>query len=62
MRARPPYPPQLLFWDERAGSAPVTKVSQAHGAKDVQCVDWSAMDPHCVATGGEGEGPALLFM
>ncbi|KAL6755216.1 WD40 repeat-like protein [Haematococcus lacustris] len=44
---------QLLFWDARTGSSPVQKMVNAHGAKDVQCVDWSSLAEHCVATGAQ---------
>jgi hypothetical protein len=54
------HAPQLLFWDCRAGSAPVQSVSAAHGAgQDVQCVDWSALAEHYVATGGVGPAACL---
>lgn len=41
----------LLFWDTRAGTAPVLRLAQAHGASDLHVVDWSALRPELVATG-----------
>ena len=41
----------LLLWDTRSGAAPVLSVSDAHGAIDVHCVDWSGLRPECVVTG-----------
>lgn len=40
----------LLFWDVRSGDAPVLRVDGAH-SKDVQCIDWSRLNPDWVATG-----------
>lgn len=45
---------QLLFWDARTGAAPVRRMADAHGPKDIQCVDWSPLAEHCVATGEGG--------
>ncbi|KAK9838348.1 hypothetical protein WJX81_006464 [Elliptochloris bilobata] len=42
----------LLFWDTRAAHSPAGRVPDAHGpAHDLHCVDWSALQPHLVATG-----------
>lgn len=41
----------LLFWDSRAGSAPVARVACAHGKTDVHCCDWSPLRSHLVTTG-----------
>ncbi|KAI8467538.1 MAG: WD40-repeat-containing domain protein [Monoraphidium minutum] len=44
---------QVLFWDTRAGAAPVMRVEAAHGpTHDVHCVDWNRLDPHMLATAG----------
>uniref|UniRef100_A0A7S3VQR3 Histone-binding protein RBBP4-like N-terminal domain-containing protein n=1 Tax=Dunaliella tertiolecta TaxID=3047 RepID=A0A7S3VQR3_DUNTE len=44
---------QLMFWDVRSGAAPVLRMKEAHGPKDIQCVDWSPLAEHCVATGAQ---------
>jgi histone-binding protein RBBP4 len=50
---------QMLFWDARAGRAPVAVVGEAHGRHDnkgratidIHTLDWSAVQEHLVATG-----------
>ena len=43
---------QIIFWDLRAGHAPVARVKDARGAgADVHCVDWNRLDANLVATG-----------
>ena len=46
----------LLFWDTRAGTAPVTRVGLAHGKTDVHCCDWSPLRTHLLATGAADGG------
>ena len=46
----------LLFWDLRAGLAPVGRVGRAHGERDVHCCDWSAHRPVNVVTGAQDGG------
>lgn len=46
----------LLFWDARAGLAPVGRVSRAHGERDVHCCDWSALRPTQIVTGAQDGG------
>jgi histone-binding protein RBBP4 len=41
----------LLLWDTRAGTAPATRVAQAHGAHDLHTVDWCGLRDYMVATG-----------
>lgn len=46
----------ILFWDLRAGLAPVGRVPRAHGERDVHCCDWSAHRPVQVVTGAQDGG------
>ncbi len=51
----------LLLWDTRAPhDAPSARVADAHGAHDLHCADWSALQPHLVATGAPPAAPAML--
>lgn len=47
----------LLLWDTRSSkSGPTMRVNQAHGEKDVHCVDWSGLQPHLLVTGAQDGG------
>lgn len=46
----------ILFWDARAGTAPVARVPRAHGERDLHCCDWSALRPTQVVTGAQDGG------
>ena len=46
----------ILFWDLRAGLAPVGRVARAHGERDVHCCDWSAHRQVQVVTGAQDGG------
>lgn len=46
----------LLFWDTRAGASPVSRVTRAHGERDVHCCDWSAARPALLVTGAQDGG------
>ena len=46
----------ILFWDLRRGTAPVDRVSRAHGERDIHCCDWSAHQTNLVVTGAQDGG------
>lgn len=44
---------KLLLWDTRSPNQAAAEVTEAHGrGKDLHCVDWSALQPHLLVTGG----------
>lgn len=63
----------LLLWDTRSGTAPATRIAQAHGQHDLHTVDWCGLRDYMIATGaadgtikvwdsrqlGSGSAPAL---
>jgi len=42
---------QVLFWDTRSGTSPVTAVTKAHDSHDIHTVDWSGLSEHLLVTG-----------
>ena len=42
---------KLLFWDTRAGTTPAASLEDAHGKKDLHCVDWSSLQLELLVTG-----------
>ncbi|CAK0756589.1 hypothetical protein CVIRNUC_002468 [Coccomyxa viridis] len=42
---------KLLFWDTRAGTVPAASLEDAHGKKDLHCVDWSSLQLELLVTG-----------
>ena len=47
---------KLLFWDTRAGTTPAASLEDAHGKKDLHCVDWSSLQLELLVTGKLGQG------
>ena len=47
---------KLLFWDTRAGTTPAFSLEDAHGKKDLHCVDWSSLQLELVVTGRFQQG------
>ena len=48
----------VLLWDTRSGTDPVLRVTDAHGAHDVHCVDWSRQQDNLLVTGGQQRSKA----
>ena len=42
----------LMLWDARNPAAPAASVPDAHGAHDLHCIAWSAVQDHMLASGG----------
>ena len=47
---------KLLFWDTRAGTMPAASLEDAHGKKDLHCVDWSSLQLELLVTGRLQQG------
>ena len=47
---------KLLFWDTRAGTTPAASLEDAHGKKDLHCVDWSSLQLELLVTGRLHQG------
>ena len=47
---------KLLFWDTRAGMMPAAALEDAHGKKDLHCVDWSSLQLELLVTGRLQQG------
>ena len=47
---------KLLFWDTRAGTVPAASLEDAHGKKDLHCVDWSSLQLELLVTGRLRQG------